>query len=320
MLASLRGRRVVMVGAALLVACGGGGSTGPDDDDDDDNNGGGNGNPRFTATVDGAPFTASAGAGSILAIQHAPKSGGYLVSGQSGTGTILLTLNYITGPGTFPLGVDAVTVPGGFAGITTSVGGWTTPISGAAGTVTITALTPTRIAGTFSFTGSLTTGGDTGTKTVTAGQFDAPMAANSPIAVLTDSMGSTMAMSLGGQAWNAAIVSGQTTQTHMALSGINNLQTMIFTIPKPTATGTYQLSNQPGSILMAWDPNAVAPAGARCCYGVLGDVGTLTITHLSTTRVRGSVTATLTAQPGTAASGTLTVSGGTFNIGLYHNP
>jgi hypothetical protein len=71
---------------------------------------------------------------------------------------------------------------------------------------------------------------------------------------------------------------------------------------------------------MAWDPNAVAPAGARCCYGILGDVGTLTITSLTTTRIKGTFTASLRPQPGTAATGTLTISSGTFDIGLFHTP
>ena len=123
-----------------------------------------------------------------------------------------------------------------------------------------------------------------------------------------------------GQAWNAAIVSGQTTVTHLSLSGINNLQTLIFTIPKPTGTGTFQLSNNSGSILVAWDPNAVAPAGARCCYGIAGDVGTLTITSLTTTRAKGTVSASLRAQPGTAATGTLAITNGTFDMGLFHTP
>ncbi len=304
----------------LAVACGGG-TTGPDDDNDNDGNNGNNGNPTdvLSATIDGQAW--SSPAGSATAIQFAPKSGGYIITGI-GTGVVAsmtFTINFITRAGTYPLGVDGVSVQGGFAGVTGG-GTWLTPISGAAGTITITTLTTTRIAGTFSYSATPSGGGATGTRTVANGQFDLPISGNAPIAVLTDSMGSKMSASLSGQAWNAGIVSGQTTATHLALSGINNLQTLILTIPKPTATGAYQLSNQPGSILMAWDPNAVAPAGPRCCYGILGDVGTLTITSLTTTRIKGTFTASLRPQPGTAASGTMTISSGTFDIGLFHTP
>ena len=311
-----------LIGILLAAACGGG-TTGPDDDGDDNgNDGNNNGNTSgMSATIDGQAWSASPGAGSVTAIQFAPQSGGYILGGI-GTGaaaSLTFTINFITKPGTYPLGVDGVSVQGGFAGLTGG-GTWLTPISGAAGTITITTLTTTRIAGTFNFTATPSGGGATGTRTITNGQFDIPISGNAPIAVLTDSMGSKMTASLNGQAWNAAIVSGQTTATHLSLSGINNLQTLIMTIPKPTAAGTYTLSNTSGSILMAWDPNAVAPAGARCCYGILGDVGTLTITSLTTTRIKGSFTSTLHAQPGTAATGTLTVSSGTFDVGLFHTP
>jgi hypothetical protein len=312
--------RYSLAGLLLVAACGGG-TTGPDDDNNDNDDDNNNGTPSsvLSATIDGQAW--SSPAGSATAIQFAPQSGGYIITGI-GTGVVAsmtFTINLITRAGTYPLGVDGVSVQGGFAGVTGG-GTWLTPISGAAGTITITTLTTTRIAGTFSYSAIPSGGGATGTRTVTNGQFDLPISGNAPIAVLTDSMGSKMSASLSGQAWNAGIVSGQTTATHLSLSGINNLQTLILTIPRPTAAGAYQLSNQPGSILMAWDPNAVAPAGARCCYGILGDVGTLTITSLTTTRIKGTFTASLRPQPGTAATGTLTISSGTFDIGLFHTP
>lgn len=308
----------------LLAGCGGGGATDPGSND---GNPSGNPNPgatsRMVATIDGQAWSAASAAGSVTAIQWSPQTGGYLIGGigAGAIASLTINLNYIAATGSYPLGVDAVSVYGGFAGVTVGTGGtWTTPISGAAGTITITALTPTRIAGTFAFTASGSAGGAAGTKVVTNGQFDAPLNRTSPIAVLTDSMGGRMSASLNGQPWNAAIVSGQWTATHLALSGINNLQTLLFTIPRPAAPGTYQLSNVPGSILMAWDPNAVAPAGARCCYGILGDVGTLTITSMSNTRIKGTLSATLRAQPGTAASGTLSITNGAFDMGTFHTP
>ena len=140
-----------------------------------------------------------------------------------------------------------------------------------------------------------------------------------PVAVLKDSMGSKMSATLNGQAWNAAIVGGQTTATHFSMHGINNLFNLTFTFPKPTAAGTYIITQGPGSILWALDPNAVAPAGARCCYGIVGDRVTFVITSLSTTRAKGSFAGNLRAQPGTAATGSLAISG-QFDVGLWHTP
>jgi hypothetical protein len=310
----------------LVAACAGGDS--PTDPNDPGNGGGGGGGgtgSRMTATVDGQAWSAASAEGAVVALQHAPRSGGYIITGlesvTGAAGSILITINNIAGPGTYPLGVDAVTVYGGFAGITATGGrSWTTPISGAAGSITITALTTTRIAGTFNFTADATAGGATGTRVVTNGVFDAPIQGNAVLPALTDSMGGKMSATVGGQAWNAAIIAAGTSPTHFSLSGINNRQTLVITIPKPTATGTYTISNNAGSLLYAWDPNAVAPAGTRCCWGIAGDVGTMTVTSLTITRAKGTFSATLRPQPGTAAValGQLVIANGTFDVGLYH--
>jgi len=129
-----------------------------------------------------------------------------------------------------------------------------------------------------------------------------------------------MSAPLSGNSWNAAIIAAGTGLGYFSLSGINSQQTLVFTIPQPTATGTYPLNNASGHILLAWDPNAVAPAGARCCWGVQGDVGAITFTSLTTTRAKGTFGAILSAQPGTAARGQLVITNGSFDVGLYHNP
>ncbi len=299
----------------------GGGPTNPGDDNNDGNNGNNNGNPttKMTATIDGQAWSAGS---SVTAGQFAPLSGGYLIlgTGSGAVASMTFTLNLITRTGTYPLGVDGATVQGGFAGVTAGTGGtWLTAFSGAAGSISITTLTTTRIAGTFSFTAD-GSGAATGTKSITNGEFDAPLSREAPIAVLTDSMGSKISASLNGQAWNGAIVSGQTSTTHLSLSGINSNYTYSMTIPRPAGPGVYGLSNNPGSILWVTDPNAVAPAGAHCCYGIVGDVGTLTITSMTTTRIKGTFSASLRPQPGTAATGTFAVANGSFDIGLYHTP
>jgi uncharacterized protein DUF6252 len=317
---------------ALLAACSGD-TTGPSNsntsgNNNGNNNGGNSTGTRMTATIDGQSWSAATATGGVVALQFSPRSGGYTIIGtqlsSTGTltGTITLTVNNISGPGTYPLGVDAVSVYGGFAGITSTPGGtWITPISGAAGTVTITALTATRIAGTFSFNATPSSGGATGTRVVTNGVFDAPFSGSVTIpSTLPDSVGGKMSATLNGTAWNAAIVSAGTSLGYISLSGINDRQTLIFTLPQPAAAGTYQLSNNAGFILKAWDPNAVAPAGARCCWGVVGDIGTITFTSLTKTRAKGTITATLSPQPGTAATGQLVIANLTFDLGLFHNP
>jgi hypothetical protein len=306
---------------AALVFCASCSSGGDSTNPSNNNNNNANGTSSFSAKIDGVSWSASTATGSVTALQFAPQSGGYIIGGI-GTGaaaSLLITLNYITGPGVYPLGVDAVSVQGGFAGVTVGSGGtWTTPISGAAGSITVTRLTTTSVAGTFNFTATGSGGGATGSKVVTEGQFVAPLN-NAPIATLTDSMGGRMGASLNGQSWNAGIVSGQMGPVYLSLSGINNLQTLLITIPRPSGPGTYAMSNAGANILLAWDPNAVAPAGARCCYGTSTDVGTITFTSVSNTRAKGTFSATLHAQPGTAATGTLVITNGTFDIGLFHN-
>jgi len=305
----------------LLGSCSGG--DGPIDPGDDEEPGG---SSRMTATIDGRAWTAATTPGLVTALQFSPVTGGYIITGaeQTSTGTIgtslVLTINNISGPGSYPLGVDGVSVYGGFASVTGTSGAWTTPISGEAGTITISALTATRIAGTFAFTARASSGTVTGTRTVTTGVFDAPILGNAIVPVLPDSVGAKMSTTLNGVAWNAAIVSAGTTATHLSLTGINERQTLVFTIPKPTIAGSYTLSNNPGSILLAWDPNAVAPAGSRCCYGIAGDIGNITFTSLTTTRAKGTFSAVLRAQPGTAATGQLSVVNGTFDVGLFHTP
>jgi hypothetical protein len=309
--------RIALAGVLVLAACGG---DGPTDPGDDPGGGGNTTGTRMTATIDGQSWAAGSTAGLVTAIQFAPASGGYIISGIQSPGlSIVITINNISGPGTYPLGVDAATVYGGFAGVT-GAGTWNTPISGAAGSITITTLTTTRIVGTFNFTATAAAGGATGSKVVTNGVFDAPIQGNAILPVLKDSMGGKMSATLNGVAWNAGIIAAGTSLGFISISGINNVQTLVFTFPKPTTTGTYAMNNVAGNILLAWDPNAVAPAGARCCYGIAGDVGSMTFTSLTTTRAKGTFIATLRAQPGTAATGQLVITNGSFDVGLYHNP
>ena len=310
----------VIATSFLLAACGSDSPTGNDDDDDNPNTTG----THMTATIDGQPFVASKLPGLINVLQVEAAGGRYILLGTEATSTgaigrqVSFAIGNISAPGTYPLGVDGVSVTGGFASITQN-GQWTTPLDGASGSITVTALTPTRIAGTFNFTADALSGGATGTKVVTAGSFDAPMGNTAVIQTLADSIGSKMSATIGGASFNGAIVSGQTSATHLVLFGTNKKYNFTMTLPRPPATGTYALSNASGSILTLTDGSSAANSAPNCCYGVVGDVGSLNITSMTTTRIKGTFTATLTAKPGTTATGTISVTNGSFDIGLYHN-
>src|SRR5689334_4353424 len=183
---------------SILAACGGGGDSATDPNTGNQNSGGGDGTTKMTATIDGKAWNGSIGAS---AIQVDPVGGRYIVTGfEVGTSSsVVLTFGDIPGPGTYPLGVDNVTVAGGFAGVTNLNGQtWLTPFSGAAGTITITSLTTKRVAGTFSFTASSPSGGATGSRAVTTGVFDVPFNKDATIRALPDSVGSKMSATVNG--------------------------------------------------------------------------------------------------------------------------
>jgi hypothetical protein len=322
----MRSSRVVatIAAAGIWVGTGCGGGDGMTDPDDP--GGSNNGASPMTATIDGQAWKASSTTGLATALQFSRVSGGYILTGADQTATgaagtsLVFTINNIAAPGTYPLGTDAISVFGGFAGVVVGNGGtWTTPLSGAAGTITITTLTTTRIAGTFTFTATASAGSASGTNTVTNGIFDLPIANQAVVATLPDSVGSKMSLSLNGTAWNAAIIAAGSSLGFISITGINSMQTLVFTLPLPAGPGTYQLNNAPG-LLQAWDPNSVKPAGARCCWGIASDIGSITFTSLTKTRAKGTLTATLRPQPGTAASGNLVITNATFDVGLFHNP
>jgi hypothetical protein len=303
----------------FLAACGGGGDSATGPTTGNQNPGGTTGSSNMTATIDGKAWSA----GTALAIQSDPVGGRYLLSGiELGSNTsIVLSIGDIAGPGTFPLGVDGVTVAGGFGGVTNLAGQtWNAALSGNAGTITITALTAKHIAGTFAFSATVVSNGATGTHSVTNGVFDIPFNSDASLRTLPDSLGSKISATLNGVAWNAAIASGGTSNGFISISGINSTQTVLFTIAAPTATGTFPLAYTSPYFVWAVDPNSVKPAGAQCCWGVAGDVGSITYTTVTKTRTKGTFSITLSPQPGTSAKGQLTISGGTFDLGMYHTP
>lgn len=133
---------------------------------------------HLTATVDGVAWTASAQSVSTAAIAAGAGVYSILVSQTADANALNLsmTLYHVTAPGTYPLGVDS-TMSGGIGVVSNLDAGWATPLSGSAGSITITTLTSTRMAGTFAFTANAASGSATGTRVVTGGSFDLPVTA-----------------------------------------------------------------------------------------------------------------------------------------------
>jgi hypothetical protein len=313
-------RKTLTLFLCSLAACGGDSSTtGPI---------GGTTSGTFTATIDGQAWvsTTNQTAGGSSAANAIPGTvtliGTKVVSATNYT-TITLALGYLSGPGTYPLGVSQGTTAGGsgivFATQGTSIGTWSTNLTGNAGTVTITSLTSTRIVGTVQFTAppqSFTT--TTGTRVVTNGAFDLPLPANFTIAPATNK-GSKVSGIVGGAAWNAAGVVALGASGAFGLSATtDSLSLTLVTGRAVTAGSTYPI----GGISGGTGGTAGTPGGVMQIIKTgtsLGwtsgsgtsSVGSFTITSFSGNRATGSFSATLVGGAGT--SGPLAVSG-TFDV------
>jgi hypothetical protein len=84
--------------------------------------------------------------------------------------TILVAAANVTAPGTFQL--TQGNPNGAIASVIEGAAIWSSPLPGGSGTLTVSVLTATRVAGSFTFTGVPATSSATGTRAVTSGQFD----------------------------------------------------------------------------------------------------------------------------------------------------
>ena len=142
-------RKTLALLLCSIAACGGSSTpaTGPT---------GGTTNGTFTATIDGQAWVSTtnqtASSSSANAVPGSITITGTKVVSATNYTTISLALGYLAGPGTYPLGVNQGTNAGGagivFAALGSAVSTWSTNLLGNAGTVTITSLTSSRIAGT----------------------------------------------------------------------------------------------------------------------------------------------------------------------------
>jgi hypothetical protein len=285
-------RHALLATTILLAACGG--ESGPSGDADG----------HFTALVGGEEFSSDPAYVNLGVNVTAQAPGIYVISGGHVEGTsseaINISLYNVRGPGTYAIGVGP-TVDGASAVIVDDGKGWGTDLSGDAGTVTITQLSATRIKGTFSFVAQAVSGGATGTREVTNGDFDLAVKSSGSLPTVPEEKGGFARGSVDG-AWNASTAIALTTSTTLGLTASNTAHTVSVSIGAFTGEGTYSLSQtNPIRIVQVQGP-ANDPAGSDCCWGGTTGTGTITITSATSKRVTGTITATLPASGGTATS------------------
>jgi hypothetical protein len=295
-------RLLSVVLVLALAACGGGdGPTNPN----------GDGVTNFTAKIDGVDWNAE-----YAPVVSNPQAGMYVISGMRVTGatyTMAFTLHNITGPGTYPLGVN-LQVFGGTALLSDASSGWNTQLDGAAGEIVITTLTATRIVATFEFVGSPLTN-TAATRTVTEGQFDITFTAGSG-PVTAANRGSSMTGSISGP-FTAAQVTHQLTNIGGAtptliIIGHNLIRSITISLANVTAAGTYTLSaGSSRTITASTDPSSITAVRTS---GLAGGSGSVIIGTLTADRIQGTYTATLVPAAGSTVAGNLTISG-EFNLG-----
>jgi hypothetical protein len=295
----------------LVVAAGCGGGSG---------GGGGSG---FTAKVDGKewaaePIGVTASAGGV--------PGGLVVVGSQTAGGVTtgltISLGDITGPGTYALGVGPG-VYGGLGSVGEGTGGgkaivWQTPLSGLAGSITITAVGDGRLVATFAYQAEAdkrNTAG--GTRSVTDGRIDLPLRGTLP--PVPEDQGSKLSAVLGGARYNAWTVTARlkdiTGGPGVLIDSTSAENAVSLSLSAVTAPGSFTFSNR--------DPVRAIVVGknggdaSHCCWGLNAgnDVISVTITSLTPARVKGTFSGTLQPQPGKPATAPLVITDGTFDVG-----
>lgn len=298
-------RRVLAAAcAAFLVACGGGGPTNP-------GGGGGGGGDVLAASIDGTAW--SAASGTIAASGNTSQiPGGLIFQGSTlsqPARALVINLARIAGPGTYPLGVNTGTNAGGTLTMSLGTASWWTPLSGDAGTITITSMANGRMQGTFSATlGRLAGTGGADQVTITNGQFNVPINPGYA-APAADNRGSVLSVTVDGQTSKGATIVGLGGGTSLIGITATNLDwTVILSAGPVDAPGTLPLSSTTVPIRKV---SIISTAGGQGWGGTQADVGTFTINSVTATRMAGSFSATLAGIGQAGGSRTVT---GTFDV------
>lgn len=291
------------------TACGGGnGGSDPTDPDPS-----GEDAYYLRAEIDGAAWSVPA-SGLFYGTSHT-SPGLYVVIGQpTGDYRLQLTLTNITGVGTYPLGVSPI-CQGGMVTLSLSPSTWITPGSGAAGSITFTALSDTLMEGTFQFTANAVPGAATGTKSVTEGEFRLPVTTIGVIGPVPDNAWSEVRATVAGSPWNAAYIATGSATSTLSIVAFTDTRTITMTLADVQGPGTYPISGDPPIRSITGIGDGVDPL--VCCWGPYGTAtGSVTITSITATRIQGTFEASLEPAPSSQAGGTLVIASGTFDNGL----
>jgi hypothetical protein len=233
---------------------------------------------------------------------------GTQVQSVSNYSSMVLALSFIPGTGTFPLGVNTGTTPGGSGSVVvvsgSGVTNYTTPLSGAAGTVTITFLTSSRMAGTFTFTAAnpLNAGQ---TVTVTSGEFDIELPAGF-VAATGNNRGSTMTATIGGEPWVGATIVPVGQAGIFVVGGQNTEMSVSVTPTLPVTPGIYPIGNGTNGITIH-----VIDLQTSASWGpAQGSTGTVTFTSTGGGRISGTFAGLL----GRVGGGSALLADGAFDV------
>ena len=297
-------RRHAFAALLILLAACGGSSTGPDDG----GGGGGGGTNRLTASFDGQAFTAT----TIQANPVAAVPGSLSFFGVQTVGgvarSLTISLAYIPGPGTYPLGMNIGTSPGGIVTVLNGTASYSTPLSGVAGSITITTLSATRAIGSFTFSATPVVG-LAANLAVTNGVFDVPLSTGYLVPT-ADQAGSTLTATINGTANVAATVVGLGGGSDTRVLGGSNVAYSVSIVTGPYSAPT---SGPLTGNVVPQRKLTITRVGTTQSWGGVGnDVGTFAITAITPTRIVGTFSGTLA--PNLGATGNLVITNGAFSV------
>lgn len=231
-------------------------------------------------------------------------------------------LQGIGGVGTYALGTSE-SVGGGMITVSEQSSGkvWATPGTGAAGTLTITAIDGQRLSGTFSFVAKPLTNGATGNITVTDGKFDVPMRIPGAPDPLPANVISRIHTKILGEDFTPSDLQGYlpfTSPSNFAITGGNSKYMFQLFLADITGPGTYQLDKSKTRwMFIGCAPLGAGPIEQTWPGYIVGNTGSVTITSVTETRIVGTFNATI--QPSIGATVPLTISGD-FDVGRSPQP
>ncbi len=290
---------------------------GDDDKGPTDPNPPGNETYFMRAKIDGASWSVST---TDLAFAASHTSAGlYVVIAQpTGGHRIQMVLSSITGPGTYAIGVGA-NLRGGSATLSLNPSTWVAPNSGAAGSITLAQVSDTLLVGTFSFAADAVGGTPAGTKNVTDGEFRLPVTTIGAIGPVPDNAWSEVRATVAGSPWSAAGIATQFSTPTLSIVAFTNTRTITMTLAEVDGPGVYAISQTLPLRSITAIGDGVDPL--VCCWGPTPPAtGSVTITSITSTRIRGTFEASLEASPFGTATGTLVIVNGSFDNGLIVPP